>query len=222
MGGPSSPPFPSEPWQTEQRLSKNPAAGIHILRKTGKQSRKTITRIKGHDIRCADPDITVSMLRQAICFALLPLSLLGASEWLLVRRTDGAQVEGKAELPAITIESDGKPLKLKAAEILSIQNGSPASEFESQRIKTDLADIQGTDRAKRDHAVEELTAIGVPALTPLLQTLKDTDQHEPRPLYRLFERIMPSYADGLIAHWTSFAFRMEERFAASFLTLRCS
>jgi hypothetical protein len=44
--------------------------------------------------------------------------------------------------------------------------------------------------------VEELTVIGIPVLTPLLKTLKDTDQHEPRPLYRLFERIMPSHADG--------------------------
>jgi len=26
--------------------------------------------------------------------------------------------------------------------------------------------------------------------------LKDTDQHEPRPLYRLFARLIPGYADG--------------------------
>ena len=56
--------------------------------------------------------------------------------------------------------------------------------------------IQGKDRKARDLAVEELTAIGLPVMTPLLKTYKDTDQHEPRPLYRLFERIIPSYADG--------------------------
>jgi hypothetical protein len=33
-------------------------------------------------------------------------------------------------------------------------------------------------------------------LTPLLKAYKDTDQHEPRPLYRLFEKVMPSAADG--------------------------
>lgn len=125
------------------------------------------------------------------------MTLPGAPEWLLVRRTDGTQVEAKADIKSITIERDGKPLKLKTTEILSIHSGAPASDFESQRIKADLADIQGTDRAKRDLAVDELTAIGIPALTPLLQSLKDTDQHEPRPLYRLFERIMPSNADGL-------------------------
>ena len=41
-----------------------------------------------------------------------------------------------------------------------------------------------------------MTAIGLPVITPLLKAYKDTDQHEPRPLYRMFERIIPSYADG--------------------------
>jgi hypothetical protein len=136
------------------------------------------------------------MLKLAICFALLPLTVLDASEWLLVRRTDGTQIEGKADISAIAIESDGRAIKLKPAEILSIQSGSPASDFESQRIQADLISVQGKDRSARDLAVEELTAIGLPALTPLLEALKDTDQHEPRPLYRLFERIVPSYADA--------------------------
>ena len=81
-------------------------------------------------------------------------------------------------------------------QVLSIHSGAPASEFEAGRITQGLAAIQGTDRAARDQAVEELTAIGLPVLTPLLKAYKDTDQHEPRPLYRLFERIIPSYADG--------------------------
>lgn len=45
--------------------------------------------------------------------------------------------------------------------------------------------------------MEELTLLGLAALTPLLEALKDTDQHEPRPLYRLFERLIPSVADSL-------------------------
>jgi hypothetical protein len=124
------------------------------------------------------------------------MTLLGASEWLLIRRTDGTQIEGRADIAAFTVESDGRQIKLKPAEILSIHSGSQASDFESQRIQADLTYIQGKDRAERDRAIEELTAIGLPALTPLLQTLKDTDQHEPRPLYRMFERIIPSYADA--------------------------
>lgn len=49
----------------------------------------------------------------------------------------------------------------------------------------------------RDNAEAELTDIGLPTMTPLLATYKDTDLHEPNPLYRLFARIMPGYADRL-------------------------
>jgi len=41
----------------------------------------------------------------------------------------------------------------------------------------------------------ELAEIGLPVLTPLLDTYKDTDMHEPYPLYRLFARTVPGYAD---------------------------
>ena len=71
-----------------------------------------------------------------------------------------------------------------------------ASSFETARMSQDIAAIQTGDRAARDQAVEEMTSIGLPTITPLLQAYKDTDQHEPRPLYRLFERVIPSYADG--------------------------
>jgi hypothetical protein len=54
--------------------------------------------------------------------------------------------------------------------------------------------IQGTDRAARDIAVAELTDIGLPALTPLLNAYKDRDLREPDALYRVFGRLMPGYA----------------------------
>lgn len=138
----------------------------------------------------AQCDITSEMHFRWLLFSLLPLTLCGAPDWLLIRMTDGTQVEGQGKLPAISA-------KVRASEVLSIHSGAAASQSEQERIGAGLAAIQGKDRAARDRAVEELTAIGVPVLTPLLAALKDTDQHEPRPLYRLFERIMPSRADGL-------------------------
>jgi hypothetical protein len=60
-----------------------------------------------------------------------------------------------------------------------------------------VAAIQGKDRSARDSAVTELTEIGLPVLSPLLAAYKDTDNHEPQPLYRLFARIIPGYADTL-------------------------
>ena len=120
-----------------------------------------------------------------------------ASEWVLIRTVDGTQVEGVTLSRGFAIEREGgQKAEIKLAGLLSIHNGIDASEFEAGRITQGIATIQGTDRAARDLAVEELTSIGLPVMTPLLKAYKDTDQHEPRPLYRLFERIIPSSVDG--------------------------
>src|SRR4051794_38979848 len=107
-------------------------------------------------------DINGSMIHRAMLLALLPTILGAAQEWVLVRGVDGTQVEGQAEMPSLTVERDGKPMKIKAADILSIHSAAPASEVESGRIVAGLAAIQEKDRPARDRAVEELTAIGVP------------------------------------------------------------
>lgn len=112
--------------------------------------------------------------------------LSAASDWVLVRTTEGIETEGRANLAALGIRS-----------ISSFHSGTAPSEKEKERIAHGIAAIQSNDRTARDAAVEELTAIGLPVVTPLLTALKDTDQHEPRPLYRLFERVIPSHADQL-------------------------
>ncbi|MBL8228808.1 MAG: hypothetical protein JNL98_10040 [Bryobacterales bacterium] len=114
---------------------------------------------------------------------------------VLIRTTTGETMEGEASLAGLRIQTPGGPVTLKPASVLSIHNAAEASPEESARIEAGFAAISGADRKARDGAVEDLTSIGLPVLTPLLKTLKDTDQHEPRPLYRLFERIIPSYAD---------------------------
>ena len=114
--------------------------------------------------------------------------LLLAAVTVLLRLTDGTTVEGPA---SFSIAGKG------AGQILSFHSASTASPTEAQQIAADLATVQvDKDRGARDVAVERLTAIGLPVMTPLLNLYKDTDQHEPRPLYRLFEKIMPSEADG--------------------------
>src|SRR5436190_2451550 len=128
------------------------------------------------------------MLCRIAVTVFLATLLPAASDQVLIRTTEGTQIEAQANLAALKNRSQG---------ILSFHSGVPASAFEKERIQNGLTAIQGKDRAVRDAAVQELTAIGVPVLTPLLSSLKDTDQHEPRPLYRLFERIMPSQADRL-------------------------
>jgi hypothetical protein len=135
------------------------------------------------------------MLKLILLPLLLPVAVFSAPTWLLIRTTDGTQVEGQTQLKSIRITSGGHTADLKLGQMLSVHNGAPASDMEAARIKAGIAAILGADRKGRDLAVEELTAIGLPVMTPLLDAYKDTDQHEPRPLYRLFERIIPSYAD---------------------------
>ena len=116
---------------------------------------------------------------------------------ILVYTKDGATSETRTNLASIRVNVDGKTRTIPLTGILSVHNGDAPSASEAARITAGIAAIQGTARNARDLALEELTAIGIPVATPLLQTYKDTDQHEPRPLYRLFERVMPSQADQL-------------------------
>lgn len=132
------------------------------------------------------------MHRQLSLFLFLSAILTAAPEWVVLRTVGGNRIEGQTL--ARSVRLDGKDIPL--AQILSIHGGQPASMFEAVRIKNDLLYAQSEDKDKRDDAIEDLTLIGIPVMTPLLQSMKDTDQHEPRPLYRLFERIMPSYADS--------------------------
>ena len=134
-------------------------------------------------------------IRTLLLAALLCLPLAAKDTTVYVRTKDGAASEMTTSLAAIRVTIDGKPRSLPLATILSVHSGEPASAAESEKIAQGIAAIQGTDRKATDAAVEQLAAIGVPVVTPLLKTYKDTDQHEPRPLYRLFERVMPSHAD---------------------------
>lgn len=115
------------------------------------------------------------MRKHFIISFFLPIWLWAAPEWLLIRTVDGTQTEGQAQLCSVKIESEGKLVELRLSQILSVHNAAPASKFEAGRITAGLAAIQAPDRKTRDLAVEELTAIGLPAMTPLLQMLKDTD-----------------------------------------------
>lgn len=134
-------------------------------------------------------------LRILLTTALTLPALFSKDTVIHVLDKNGKSMEGPTRLTDVRVTIEDRPRKIAIGTILSIQSGEAASAYETERIAAAITSIQGTDRKLRDAAVEELTAIGIPALTPLLKAYKDTDQHEPRPLYRLFERIMPSYAD---------------------------
>jgi hypothetical protein len=114
---------------------------------------------------------------------ILLLASAAFAQDVLILTMDGKWKEGPAKLPSAWRNA------------LSLHNGAPASAYESQRIEAALAAVQGANRADRDKAVEELTHLGLAALSPLLKALKDTNQQEPKPLYNLFNRLIPSTAD---------------------------
>ena len=108
---------------------------------------------------------------------------------------DGKVLEGNLSAGGFTV--NGSPSRSVSAEtLLSLNLGPEASPYETGRIAADLAAVQSTDRAARDAAVAELTDIGLPAFTPVLNAYKDRDLREPDALYRLFARLMPGYADA--------------------------
>ena len=108
---------------------------------------------------------------------------------------DGKVVEGRLSAGGFTV--NGAPSRAVSGEtLLSIHLAAEASPREAERITADLAAVQSADRAARDSAVAELTDIGLPALTPVLNAYKDRDLREPDALYRLFGRLMPGYADA--------------------------
>jgi len=108
---------------------------------------------------------------------------------------DGKVLEGSLSAGGFTV--NGTPSRSLSETLLSINLAADASQRESERINADITAVQSTDRAARDTAVAELTEIGLPALTPVLNAYKDRDLREPDPLYRLFGRLMPGYADAV-------------------------
>jgi len=109
---------------------------------------------------------------------------------------DGKVLEGR--LTATGFQVNGVHTRAVSGKtLLSVHLAADASPRETERITAGLAAIQGADRAARDAAVAELTDIGLPAITPVLNAYKDRDLREPDALYRLFGRLIPGYADAL-------------------------
>lgn len=107
----------------------------------------------------------------------------------------GQVLEGSLSAGNFTLNGNS-PRSLDVETLLSINLAAEASPRETERITAALAAVQGADRVARDTAVAELTDIGLPALTPVLNAYKDRDLREPDALYRLFGRLMPGYADA--------------------------
>lgn len=107
---------------------------------------------------------------------------------------EGKVLEGRLVTGGFTL-NETATRAVSTETLLSINLAAAVNSREAEHITAALAAVQGTDRAGRDTAVAELTEIGLPALTPVLNAYKDRDLREPDALYRLFARLIPGYAD---------------------------
>ena len=125
-------------------------------------------------------------MRHPIVFslALVAASAVGEGQTVSIRTRSGETVEGAVS--AKSIQFAGRAVALK--DILSLHSASEASTAETERIAADLAAAAGTDKSARDAAIAELVDIGLPVLTPLLKSYKDTALAEPKDgaYYRIF------------------------------------
>jgi hypothetical protein len=119
----------------------------------------------------------------------------GPQVWILKR--DGQVIEGRAAFKSLVVNVDGKSEKVNLDRLLSVSMAAPATPEEARRIAADLALVSGKDFKACEAASERLSDLGLPALTPVLKSYEDRDGHLPDPLYRLFARIIPGYADRM-------------------------
>src|SRR5262245_19846854 len=104
---------------------------------------------------------------QSFLICLLICVKLSAAQWVLIRTTDGAAFEAETTLANVKLQNAAGTTVVKLDQILSVHNAIAATQLETTRIDTGFVAIQAADRKARDIAVEELTNIGLPVLTPL-------------------------------------------------------
>jgi hypothetical protein len=114
--------------------------------------------------------------------------------WVVTK--DGRSVEGKVALSSLTFTVNGAARKVALRDLRSFHSADAASPEEATRITQGLVTVQGKDFKAAEAAAADLTDLGLPVLSPLLAAYKDVDGREPDPLYRLFGRIVPGFADA--------------------------
>lgn len=138
--------------------------------------------------------IVLALVCAAVVTAVVQIEQAKEARTVRVFTRDGKVLEGNLSAGSFTVNGAASR-SVSAETLLSLNLAAEARPLEAERITAALAAVQGTDRAARDSAVAELTDIGLPALTPVLNVYKDRDLREPDALYRLFGRLIPGYAD---------------------------
>lgn len=113
-----------------------------------------------------------------------------------VRLVDGTEHEGVLQDESLRVQVGADLRVLLPQEVRSLHRAAAASEHEAQVLAHGMQALAATSGKEVESATEALVDLGLPVLTPLLDSYQDTDAHEPDPRYRLFARILPVGADA--------------------------
>ncbi len=114
--------------------------------------------------------------------------------WITLR--DGSEHIGALDQDSLQFAVEGKDRAVPVVDLLSFHSAAAASEREAATIARELPRLLDKDVAATEAAAAMLVDIGLPVVTPLLQSFADTDAHEPDARYRLFARLVPGEADA--------------------------
>ncbi|MCA8948024.1 MAG: hypothetical protein KDE27_00885 [Planctomycetes bacterium] len=121
-----------------------------------------------------------------------PSAVAPVTAWVTTR--GGEQVQGQLAATALHFAVGDEVRVVAPADLLSFHSAAPANEREQAAIAAALPRLD--DPAAGAAAAAELVEIGLPVLTPLLDSYPDLDGHQPDTRYRLFERLIPGFADA--------------------------
>lgn len=141
--------------------------------------------------------LSLCVAAAALPFFVIRAGAAGSGPTVQVLLQDGRTVEGTPRQSSIEFEVGGVVRKVALKDVLSWHSAAPATADEVGRITAGLADVIKPDLTERQAAAESLVSIGLPVLTPLLDSYKDTDIREPAVHYRIFSRLIAGYADEL-------------------------
>jgi hypothetical protein len=114
-----------------------------------------------------------------------------------VRLVDGSEREGLLGDESLRVRVGAAVRVLPVHEVRSVHLAAATSVHEAEVLASGLQALAASSGKQVEAATEALVDLGLPVLSPLLDSYQDTDAHEPDPRYRLYERILPVGADAL-------------------------
>ena len=139
-------------------------------------------------------DTTLSSESSSVVWVLLKTGQSHQAK--LVANNLQAQVAQKViDIPFSNIISLNTAGELSNNEKQCVNNALNSLLGENRGVNRGVGTFMQTNRQLHEIATAQLVDIGLPVITPLFTSLPDIDGREPKPAYRLYNRIIPVGGD---------------------------